>query len=148
MRHLSNKEKKQINEILWEGYSLDKKDEAIEDKDIILKNTDKYLIIIEKDKKGIKRVIPHLRTLDEGSFKSVYIDAGAIPYLIKGADIMRPGIHRIDEGFKKGDTILIKDLEHEKTLAIGEATLSSEEMHTQEKGVSVKVLHYMGDNRF
>lgn len=148
MRHLSNKEIKQLNEILWEQYKLDKKDEVTEDKNILYKNTDKYLIILDKDKKSIKKVIPHLRNLVEEPFKSVYIDAGAIPFLIKGADMMRPGIHRIDEGIQKGETILIRDLEHSKTLAIGEAVLSSEEMHTQEKGVSVKVFHYMGDEKF
>jgi predicted RNA-binding protein (TIGR00451 family) len=148
MRHLSNKEKKQINEILWPGYSLDKKDEITEEKNILYKNGDKYLIILEKDKKKITKIIPHLRELNEKPFKSVYIDEGAIPFLIKGADMMRPGIHQIDEDIEKGEIILIKDLEHRKALAVGEAVLPSEEMHTQEKGVSVKVLHYMGDNNF
>lgn len=147
MRHLSNKEKKQLNEILWKNYVLDKKDEVVEDKNIIYKNSDKYLIILGKDKKGIKKVIPHLRTLNESSFKSVYIDAGAIPFLIKGADMMRPGIQKIED-FKKGEIILIKDEQYSKTLGIGEALYDSEEMKKMEKGISVKVHHYMGDQNF
>lgn len=147
MRHLSGKEKKKINEILWEGYELGKKDEVIEDQSILYKNSDKFLIILKRDKKIPTKVIPHLRSLNEEPFSAVYIDAGAIPFLIKGADMMRPGIHKIED-FKKGDIILIRDLEHSKTLAIGEALLDSEEMKKQEKGVSVKVLHYMGDHKF
>lgn len=147
MRHLSNKEKKQLNEMLWEGYSLEKKDEIVEDKHIIYKNTDKYLIILEENKKGILKIIPHLRTLNESPFKSVYIDAGAIPFLIKGADMMRPGIQKIED-FKKGEIILIRDEQYSKTLAIGEALYDSEEMKKMEKGICVKVHHYMGDYNF
>lgn len=147
MRHLSGKEKKKINEILWEGYELGKKDEIIEDESVIYKNGDKFLIILERDKKIPTKVIPHLRNLIEDPFSAVYIDAGAIPFLIKGADMMRPGIHKI-ENFEKGDLVLIKDLEHSKTLAIGEAIIDSEEMEKQDKGISVKVLHYMGDHKF
>lgn len=147
MRHLSNKEKKQLNEMLWDGYALEKKDEIVEDKHIIYKNTDKYLIILEENKKGILKIIPHLRTLNESPFKSVYIDAGAIPFLIKGADMMRPGIQKIED-FKKGEIILIRDEQYSKTLAIGEALYDSEEMKKMEKGICVKVHHYMGDYNF
>ncbi|MDA3836653.1 MAG: RNA-binding protein [Nanoarchaeota archaeon] len=148
MRHLSGKEKKQINEMLWDGYELDKKCEAVEDGNIILKDSKKYLIILEKNKKSILKVIPHLKTLNEETFKSVYIDAGAIPFLIKGADMMRPGIQKIDEGISQGDIVLVRDETYSKTLAIGEAIYSSEDMQKQEKGISVKILHFMGDEKF
>ena len=147
MRHLSNKEKKELQKLLWEGYNILKKDEIVEDKNIIYKNSEKYLIIFESTKKEIKKVIPHLRNLVEKGFSSVYIDSGAIPFLIKGADMMRPGIQEIEQ-FKKDDIILIREEEHKKTLAIGLALYDSEEMKKMEKGISVKVLHYMGDEKF
>jgi PUA domain protein len=151
MRFLSNSEKKELNELLPSGLKFDKKDEIIEEKEIILKNSEKFLIILNKNKKEITKVIPHLKSINEKSqndFKSVFIDSGAIPFLIKGADMMRPGIHKIEKGIKKDEIILIKDLEYEKVLAIGSAIYTAEEMENQQKGISVKVLHYVGDNKF
>jgi PUA domain protein len=147
MRHLSNKEKKELSTISPAGYIIGKKDEITDDGEIIYNNGEKMFIIIEKDKKGIKKIIPHLKNLIDEDIPSVYVDHGAIPFLIKGADMMRPGIQKI-ETFKKGDTILVRDEEHSKALAVGEALFDSEEMVKQEKGVSVKVLHFMGDSKF
>jgi len=50
-RHLSNKEKKEINKILMGDYFLDKKDEVTENDKILYKNKEKYLLITEKNKK-------------------------------------------------------------------------------------------------
>ena len=144
MRHLSNKEIKGLNEILFPGYELSKKDTITEGDDIIYRNGEKYLIIIDKNKKNILRVIPHLKSLVDSGIKSVYVDHGAIPFIMKGADIMRPGIQKIEE-FEKGETIFIKDEEHSRVLAVGEALFSSEEMTGMEKGIVVKVYHFLGD---
>lgn len=148
MRHLSNKEKKALSEILPPGYEIKKKDEITENKGIIYRGDEKFLIIIERNKKIMSKVIPHLRTLNDKELKSVYVDLGAIPFIIKGANIMRPGIQKIDPNIKKGETILVKDEGYKKTLAIGEALFNSEEMQRQEKGISVNILHYMGDEKF
>lgn len=139
MRFLSNKEKKEINEKLPVGYEITKKDEIKEDNGILLKNSEKFLII--KDNK----YLPHLKSIDENKYNSVYVDKGAIPFIIKGADLMRPGIQKIDDGINKGDIIMIKDENHNKTLALGFSLFSSEELKKQEKGKSVEIYHYTGD---
>lgn len=144
MRHLSNKEIKSLSEILYPGYEISKKDEITEGDDIIYRNGEKFLIVIEKNKKNILKVIPHLKSLVDEGIKSVYVDHGAIPFIMKGADIMRPGIQKIEE-FQKNEIIFIKDEEHLRVLAVGEALFSSEEMNEMKKGIVVKVHHFLGD---
>jgi len=142
MRHLSGKEKKQLNADLPQGYEVDKKDEIIESDSILFKNKEPYLII-----KGDK-YLPHLKSVEELEYKTVFVDRGAIPFVLKGADLMRPGISIVDEGFSKDDIILIKDEEHKKTIAIGFALFDSVEMEEQEGGKAVKVYHFVGDEYY
>ena len=142
MRFLSGKEKKELNEKLPKGYSIEKKDEIIEKENILYKNNTKYLIIKDSN------YLPHLKSVNEKEYKSIYVDKGAIPYIIKGADIMRPGIRKIDENIEKGELILVKDETHGKILAIGFAELTSEDIKMQEKGKSVKIYHYVSDTYY
>ncbi len=139
MRFLSGKEKKELNEKLPKGYVLEKKDDIKEKDGIVYKNDLKYLILKED------KYLPHLKSVDEKLYNSIYVDKGAIPFVIKGADVMRPGIRKIDENIQKGEIILIKDETYKKTLAIGFSQYSSEDMQKQEKGKSVIVYHFVGD---
>ena len=146
MRVLSNKEKKELKSLLPIGYEIDKKDEITENNDVLFKNNESFLIILEKNKKQILKLVPHLKSLnDDTLYKSVYVDRGAIPFIIKGADLMRPGIQKIEDGFDFGDVIIIRDEEHSKNLAIGKSLFSSVDMNTQEKGKSIEIFHYFGD---
>jgi PUA domain protein len=58
---------------------------------------------------------------------------------------MRPGITAIDDGIRKGETILVVDQEHRKPLAVGIAQGSSEELRAMAGGKAVKNLHWVGD---
>jgi PUA domain protein len=147
MRHLSNKEKKKINDISFPGYIIDKRDEITDDGDILYNNGEKMFIVVKRSKKEIKKIIPHLKNLIDEGIPSVYVDRGAIPFLINGADIMRPGIQKF-ENFDEGDILIVRDEEYSKSLAIGEALFDSENMKSQKKGVSVKVLHCIGDSKY
>ncbi len=142
MRFLSNKEKKELVEKLPEGFEITKKDKLTEKNSIIFKNDVPFLIILER------KFLPHLKSVNEEFYKSVYVDKGAIPFVIKGADVMRPGIQKIDDGIEKNEIILIKDENYNKVLAIGFSTLSSEELKNQEKGKSVIIYHYVGDKYY
>ena len=146
MRILSNKEKKELKSLLPIGYEIDKKDEISEDNEVLFKNGDNFLIILEKNKKQIVALAPHLKSLtDDTSYKSVYVDRGAIPFIIKGADLMRPGIQIIEDGFESGDIVIIRDEKHKKNLAIGRSLFSSVDMKSQEKGKSIEIFHYFND---
>ncbi|MAR61755.1 MAG: RNA-binding protein [Euryarchaeota archaeon] len=73
------------------------------------------------------------------------VDHGAIPFLMNGADCMAAGIHRACDTIEEGDLIWIRDQSHGKPLAIGWATMGSNEMVESTKGKAVKMLHHIGD---
>jgi len=75
---------------------------------------------------------------------SVWVDMGAVPRVASGADVMRPGIVKMDV-FQTGDVVLVRDVTHSKPLAVGEALMSSEEASTLSKGRVVKNLHHVDD---
>ena len=76
---------------------------------------------------------------------SVYVDDGAIKFVLKGADVMRPGVVRYDQWGEKGALVVVRDERKGRGLALGRAEVSSQEMAAQTKGVSVKSLHHAGD---
>ncbi len=140
MRYFSNKEKKKLMDELPLGYQVLKKDEIKEDALVVFKDCEKFLII------DGNRFLPHLKSIDEKHYKSVYIDKGAIAFIVNGADLMRPGITKIEDGISKGDVVIVRDQEHLKKLALGFALFSSDEMVVQKIGKSVKIYHYAGDS--
>ncbi|MCK5409769.1 MAG: DUF1947 domain-containing protein [Candidatus Heimdallarchaeota archaeon] len=91
-------------------------------------------------------VIPTL-LLDEfsSSLPKVIVDMGAVPYVCKGANIMVPGIVRINGEFKKDEIVLIVDEKHAKSLALGLSLYSSNEIRTMKKGIVIKNLHFVSD---
>ena len=75
----------------------------------------------------------------------IIVDMGAVPHLCNGADVMAPGIVRIDGDFNENDILLIADERHEKPLAIGIALFDSQHMRRLKQGKVVKNIHYVGD---
>ncbi len=69
----------------------------------------------------------------------------AVPYMIKGADVMRPGIKEIDGGIAKGEIVAIVDEMNKKAIAVGIAEFSTEEMREMMKGRVIKNIHWVGD---
>jgi len=76
---------------------------------------------------------------------SAYIDEGAIKYILKGADVMRPGIVRYDQWGEKETLVVVRDDKKGRGLAVGRASVPSEEMAGLSKGVSIRNLHHAGD---
>ena len=64
---------------------------------------------------------------------------------MNGADCMAAGIHNACGCIQTGDLIWIRDQAHGKPLAIGWATMDSEDMVEATKGKAVKMLHHIGD---
>jgi PUA domain protein len=75
----------------------------------------------------------------------IVVDMGAVPYVCKGADVMAPGIVRVEGEFGVGDLVLVVDVNHGKMLVIGEALYDAENARKVEKGAVVKSLHFVGD---
>jgi PUA domain protein len=79
------------------------------------------------------------------SMPSVVVDPGAIKFVCNGADVMRPGIVRIEGDFDKGARVVVKESTHGKAIAVGEALFTSVELKSTNKGAVVKNMHYVGD---
>ena len=77
--------------------------------------------------------------------KEVNEQMGAIPFVTKGADVMRPGIKEIEAGIKKNEFIVIIDEKNKKPLAVGIALFDTEELEQMNSGKAIKNIHYLGD---
>lgn len=80
-----------------------------------------------------------------GHLPRIVVDMGAVPYVCKGADVMAPGVVKIEGEFEKGATVLIVDVKHGKPLALGESINDDETSRATKKGALVKNLHYVSD---
>ena len=77
-------------------------------------------------------------------FPNVMVDMGAIKFMCKGANVMRPGIKKFTE-FEKDKLVCIVEESQHKFLAVGKSMVSSLELENMDKGEVVKNLHYISD---
>ena len=70
---------------------------------------------------------------------------GAVKFMMSGADVMRPGVVKADEGIEQNDIVAVVEETHGKALVIGISLYSSEELMKLESGKVVKTIHYIGD---
>ncbi|MCL2642436.1 MAG: DUF1947 domain-containing protein [Candidatus Bathyarchaeota archaeon] len=75
----------------------------------------------------------------------VTVDMGAIPFVCKGANVMAPGIRRVEGEFSKGDLLVVKDEKHGKPLALGESMFDVATFRETKAGPVIKTLHYVSD---
>ncbi|MEM3364762.1 MAG: DUF1947 domain-containing protein [Candidatus Micrarchaeia archaeon] len=142
MGRLSNSE---IKDLIKAGLDISKNDivDVVEFEGVrVMRVNGKYAFFSYNDK-----WIPTLRRVYEKglTLKSVYVDVGAIKFVANGADVMRPGIVKVDDGILKGDVICVREVSHNKVIALGEAFLSSDDMKSAASGKMIKNIHYVGD---
>ncbi|TFG21868.1 MAG: RNA-binding protein [Promethearchaeota archaeon] len=119
---------------------------------ILAENDDEFYAInndlkLWKSKK--EGYIPVLTQLLEEKIvlKKVVVDMGAVKFLtLNKADVMRPGITKIDPSIKKDDIIQIIDETHGRALAVGKALFSAKEMQEKKKGKVIINLHTINDD--
>jgi PUA domain protein len=75
----------------------------------------------------------------------IVVDMGAVPYVCNGADIMAPGIVRVEGDFGKGALVLVVDVKHGKPLAVGESLYGAETARNTKQGAVVKNVHFVSD---
>jgi PUA domain protein len=110
--------------------------------------SDEAQIIIGKGIKILKIHDDYLPFLSETDtlekFPNVMVDMGAVKFMCKGANVMRPGIKKFTE-FEKDKIVCIIEESQHKFLAVGMAMVSSSELENMEKGEVVKNMHYISD---
>lgn len=104
---------------------------------------DKKPLVLEKD----EWAFPTLRGAVARPFKGkrIVVDMGAIPFVINGADVMRPGIVSVTDDVKANMPALVVDESHDKPLAVVIPLYDAPELRALEKGKAAKNLHYIGD---
>jgi PUA domain protein len=75
----------------------------------------------------------------------ITVDMGAIPFVCKGANVMAPGIRKVDGEFSQGDLVVVIDEKHGKALAVGESMLDAATLRETKKGPVIKTLHHVSD---
>ena len=77
-------------------------------------------------------------------FPYVIVDMGAIKFVCKGANIMRPGITKFSD-FENGEIVCVIEESQHKFLAVGKAEMSSKQLDETKKGEVIKNMHYISD---
>ena len=77
-------------------------------------------------------------------FPTVTVDMGAVKFMCKGANLMRPGIKKFTEFEKEKIVCIVEESQH-KFLAVGKSLVSSSELETMEKGEIINNMHYISD---
>lgn len=92
-------------------------------------------------------VFPTLRGAIEHPFQErvVVVDSGAVPFMVKGADVMRPGIVAIADDILADKPILIVEERYKKPLAVAIALMGTTDLKEQERGKVARNIHYVGD---
>jgi len=79
------------------------------------------------------------------SERRVTVDAGAIPFVVNGADVMRPGIVEVSGDVVAGGPVQIVEERHKKPLAIGVALMDGPAIMASASGKMCKSVHHVGD---
>lgn len=77
-------------------------------------------------------------------FPSIVVDMGAVKFMCKGANVMRPGVIQHAE-FKAGEIVCVVEESHHKFLAVGKALVDSPDIAGMQNGEIVKNAHYISD---
>ena len=91
------------------------------------------------------KILPHLSEIELlKKFPHIIVDMGAIKFVCKGANIMRPGITKLTD-FNDGAIICVVEESNNKFLSVGIAKMSSDKANSTKTGIVVENLHYISD---
>ncbi len=91
-------------------------------------------------------VFPFLGSADSlALFPAAVVDEGAIRFMLNGADVMRPGIRKMDDWGAAGTMVVVREEKKGRAIALGPAIVPSSEAKEMTKGGCVRNLHHVGD---
>jgi PUA domain protein len=76
----------------------------------------------------------------------IVVNMGAVPHICNGADVMAPGVVRIEKEYKTNDYVIIADERYNKPVAIAITLIDSQSARNMQHGKIAKNIHYVGDN--
>jgi len=88
----------------------------------------------------------HERNLEAlNRLPSMIVDMGAVPHIVNGADVMRPGIKDFRGEFNEGDFVVVRDERNLRPLAVAIALVGIEECRAMKRGKVAKNIHHVND---
>jgi len=114
--------------------------ETVKDSEIVFVDG---VAIAFRRKGELAPVLTNTSALD--SMPRIVVDMGAVPHVAGGADIMAPGIRKVNGEFGEKQLLAVVDEKHGKYLAVGRALIGSGLMAATRKGKVVENVHYVGD---
>jgi len=91
------------------------------------------------------RLLPSIFMAEAYGYPRVVVDMGAVHPIVRGADVMAPGIRTVEGSMKPGDVVAVAEESKGRVIAVGVALMSEEEVFEVRKGKALKVLHRVGD---
>jgi len=76
----------------------------------------------------------------------ITVNMGAVPYICNGANVMAPGVVRIEKEYKVNNYAVVVDERHNKPLALVVTLTDSESALKMQRGKIAKNIHYVGDS--
>jgi len=83
-----------------------------------------------------------------GLFPAAVVDEGAIKFMLNGADVMRPGIRKLDDWGVTGKLVVIREEKKGRAIAVGTSIVSGSEALAMTKGGCIRNLHHVGDRHW
>jgi len=80
-----------------------------------------------------------------GLFPAAVVDEGAIKFMLNGADVMRPGIRKLDDWGGVGRLVVVREEKKGRAIAVGTSMVSGSEALGMSKGGCIRNLHHVGD---
>ncbi len=110
----------------------------LNEKIYVLREGDEAVIIVDNDPP-----YPYLGKMKLINYQYwLRVDRGAAEALLRGADLMAPGVESYNE-FPSNHLVMIKYVDTE--IAVGLSLMDYSELESIKKGKVVKILHYKGD---
>ena len=143
-RRLRKKEAKRIAEEMQQyGFEVQGDMDEVEFKTLKVILVDSEPLLLEFDGRHYFTLFGLLRFRPEKG--KVTVDNGALPYIMNGADVMKPGIVYADGDIEEGDFVYVTVEGKESPIAVGVALVDGPEM-MGEKGKAVKTIHHLKDD--
>lgn len=149
-RLLSKSESKEVMSIIEEKFKLKAPLDRRSKWEVAQLGKDEYVYVVDGKSIIVEisgKLVPSLKALSDGLIElpKITVDMGAVKHIINGADVMAPGIVKVQGDFARDDLVVVIDEKNEKPLCVGLALVSSSEVAIMSKGKVVKNLHHVGD---
>jgi PUA domain protein len=149
--HLKKKEAKRVQERISQALKIDRSD-AFNRKasfEAVYIDVEKTVFLIDGKPEFIEvdgEIFPALINASVlNQLPSITVDMGAVPHICNGANVMAPGVTKVNGSFNTDSIIVVLEERYLKKIAIAKALYNSNEIANKKQGRVAENLHYISD---